>query len=273
MKVVNIPNYDIFTAYDNWYNWISKNFAGLPSYSYTPPSLTSKIGVSDFRSLLFHKWREFVKGFDIGISEKCYQDPANLYWFEYFQNSCLFPRRPAMWGPTYFYKLSLKQQQVLVDSYGIQGIMDFFIFMQQVHEESHIQQKGEPMLSEFIHAWLWCKFIKEADLEIFQINDETSFSCNIERKWVTSVSFTKLEIKNLFEDTYFGSIKYFSHKIAYENICLTAFLFDHNLINYQEYLDIILEIFINKNILQWHENFHRKNFHKINLLLKIDGQV
>ncbi|NES22483.1 MAG: hypothetical protein F6K41_27085 [Symploca sp. SIO3E6] len=268
MKAVNIPHYDIFTAYDNWYNWISKNFSGLPSYNYTPPSLNSKIAESDFRSLLFYKWYEFIKGFDIDISEECYQDPANLYWFEYFQNSCLFPKKPAMWGPTYFYKLSLKQQQILVDGYGIQGIMDFFIFMQQVHEESHIQQKGEPMLGEFIHAWLWCKFIKEADLEIFQINDETLFSCNIERKWVTSINFTKLEIKKLFEDTYVGSMMYFSHKVAYENICLTAFLFDHKLINYQEYLDIVLNIFMAKNNLQWHENFYQNNFCKINLLFE-----
>jgi hypothetical protein len=262
--VISIPDYDIFSAYNKWYDWINKNFSGLPNHNFKAPSLNSRIPESKFRSLLFQKWNKFINGFDIQTSEDYCKDPVNIYWFEYFQNSCLFPKRPAMWGLTYFYKLSLTQQNFLINNYGAEGVMDFFIFMQQVHEESHIYQKGEPMLSEFIHAWLWCKFIKEAELEIFQINNETSFSCNIEKEWATRIDFTKLEVKNFFQDTYIGSMSYFSNQIAYENICFTAYLFDNKQISYSKYLDMILEIFLNKDSSQWHNKLHKKILQKFN---------
>jgi hypothetical protein len=258
MNKISIPDYDIFDTYNKWYNWINKNFSGLPSVNLKAPSLNSRIPESKFRSALFLKWNEFIKSFDIDLGQNYGKDPTNIYWFEYFQNSCLFPKRPAMWGPTYFYKLSLSQQNFLIDNYGVQGIMDFFIFMLQVHEESHIYQKGEPMLSEFLHSWIWCKFIKEAELEIFQINAETSFSCNIEREWTTRINFTKSDVKKLFQDTYLGSTSYFTNSIAYTNICYTAFMFDSKKINYSTYLDTITTIFINRNLPQWHDNFQEK---------------
>ncbi len=270
VSAISIPDYDIFTTYNNWYDWINKNFSGLPSHNFKPPSLNSKIAKSKFRSLLFQKWNKFIKSFDIETSEGYCKDPVNIYWFEYFQNSCLFPKKPAMWGPTYFYKLNLRQQEFLIDNYGTEGVMDFFIFMQQVHEESHIHQKGEPMLSEFIHAWLWCKFIKEAELEVFQINNETSFSCNVEKQWVTRINFTKLEVKQFFQDTYIGSMSYFSNQIAYENICFTAFLFDSKQISYSKYLNTILEIFLNKDASRWHDSFHEKIVQEFSSQLRIN---
>jgi len=263
--VVFIPDYDIFAVYDNWYSWIMKNFSGLPNHNYPPPSLNAKIPKSNFRFLLFKQWREYIRSFGIKVDENYCKDPEGIYWFEYFQNSCLFPKRPAMWGPTYFYKLALKQQDFLITNYGLEGVMDFFVFMQQVHEESHINQKGEPLFCEFIHAWLWCDFLKINNLEIFQINNETMLSCNTERPWVTQCSFTKSEIKNFFMDTYTGSRVYFAYKITYENICLIAYLFDIKQINYAKYLDMMLDIFLNKHDYSWQNVLYQQLLFKIKI--------
>jgi hypothetical protein len=266
--VVTVPDYDIFAAYNSWYDSLSKNFSALPTHNLPTPSLKAKIPQSDFRAFLFQEWRKYIRSLDIEVSENYGQDPVNFYWFEYFQNSCHFPKRPALSGPSYFYRLSLKQQEFLIKNYGASGVMDFFVFMQQVHEESHIQQKGEPLLSEFIHAWLWCEFLKRSNLEIFQINDETMFSCNLERARVIQLEFTKSEVKNFFKDTYIGSMLYFPNRITYENICLVAFLFDNKKMRYTKYLDIILEMFLQKDASAWQDTLNKQLLSAVEMVFK-----
>ncbi|MBC6418110.1 MAG: hypothetical protein GDA44_04625 [Prochloron sp. SP5CPC1] len=255
---VAVPDYDLLTAYNKWYTSLTQTFSGLPNRDFPPPSLEARIPPSDFRTFLFKTWKEYIQKFPLEVSENYCRYPEGMYWFEYFQNSCHFPKRPALSGPDYFNKLSLKQQEFLIENYGVTGVMDFFIFMQQVHEESHIQQKGEPVLSEFIHAWLWCDFLKQNNLEIFQINDETQLSCNLERSWVTQLEFTKSEMKNFFQDTYLGSLLYFSAPIAYENLCLVAFIFDRKKIKYAEYLETVLKIFLQKDASTWQNSLNQK---------------
>jgi hypothetical protein len=267
-ETVSVPDYDLEEASQIWYDALRQKFSALPNHHLQTPSLQAKIPPSDFRTGLFQAWRDYIESLGIEERGNFGKDPENLCWFEYFQNSCHFPKRPALSGPDYFYRLSANQQEFLIQEYGALGVMDFFIFMQQVHEESHIQQRGEPLLSEFIHAWLWCDFLKRNNLDIFQINHETRFSCNLERAWVTQLEFTPLEVKGFFEDTHEGSRAYFFNDVAYVNICLVAFLFDKRKMRYVKYLDWMLKIFLHSNSVAWQNNVNEELFGSVKTCFK-----
>ena len=108
-------------------------------------------------------------------------------------------------------------------------------------------QKGEPLLSEIVLAWLWCSFLDKEDFWYWQKNHDKNISFNQEYSWIARIALNKEEIKKLFEDTYSGTKAIFDNPTIYDDLCLIAWLFDLRKIRYKEYLEIITNYFENRN--------------------------
>jgi hypothetical protein len=135
----------------------------------------------------------------------------------------------------------------VLNHFHYDDLWEIYAFILQVHEEVHLFQKGEPMLSEFLLSYLWCKFLDQHDFWFWQESEKNGKSFNREKNWVTKVNLTNHEIKLLFTDHLLGISNIFKSKFAYDLICESAWLFDHHQLKYKKYLDFIVWCFENRH--------------------------
>lgn len=271
---IYFPYFDVEAKLNSWNLSIEKALTGVPSLNIAPPSLEAKI--PEFRLLgkLLTKWCQHLQEFGIDIPLGYYENPSGKTWYAFLKRSAHFPDKlPAIRGPSFYERLSSKQKKFVLEKHGHDGLIELYVFLLQVHEETHLLQKGEPMLSEIVLAWLWCNFLNKEDLWYWQRNDEKDISFNQEQPWVARIFLENKEVRTLFQDTYLGTKMIFSNSKIYDHLCLIAWLFDSKAIRYKEYLELITNYFEHRDHEVWLTHMHKyinKLYQKLSKLSGLD---
>ena len=231
---VSVPDYDVEEALGVWESRVKSSVVGLPAYGIDPPILDDLVPVTPFLEELFAMWRSHLN--EVGVLlPGAFLPPTGLSWRMLFKASVHFPSPPVINGPVYFERLSQRQQQEILRRRGPSAPLDFYIFLLQTHEESHMYQAGEPLLCELTHAWLWCDFLTAKGLWIFQRNEDTGIICNLEAGWLRHLSWTHKEVRAMYLDTA-KAVTQILGAATYEQACRLAARLDSRRMSYQRYL-------------------------------------
>ncbi len=112
---------------------------------------------------------------------------------------------------------------------------NFYFLMMVCHEQSHLMQKGEPILNEIAHAILWIDFVPEQGLKPFQVNSETGKTCNIETPFILGRTET---------------LKGLNYKMLYEN-SLTYFEYEVTCVEYGLFVFVALTFLIHTGVVKY----------------------
>ena len=189
---------------------------------------------------LLSQWRNHLLDSGVMLSTKAFSPVRGLTWLQIFQNSVLTPfYPPAIPGPSFVDRVSDEQRRALLDRYGTCGIWDLYTFLLRSHEETHREQRGEPMLSELFLAMQWCSFLDTHEQWHWQRNLSTGVSFNLEEPYIRRLSLSADIIGKAFYDTAAG-VTTFADAVTYDQLCLCAWLFDARAVNYRQYLDLVV---------------------------------
>lgn len=181
---------------------------------------------------LLDRWRGYLLHIGIRLSPDAFGSLPGWTWLKIYQRSVLVPfYPPAILGPSFVDRVSPAQRANLLSRYGTAGVWDLYTFLLRSHEETHQQQRGEPMLCEFLLATLWCAFLDRHEQWHWQRNDATGTSLNLEEPYVRRLTLTDDTLAAIFADT--------AHAPGYDELCLAAWLFDARAIDYRRYLDLV----------------------------------
>ncbi|AFZ22045.1 hypothetical protein [Allocoleopsis franciscana] len=248
---VRIPDFDLIAESQSWSSRLEKVLSGVPALNIPPPSLKDRIPELPLIDELLAKWRQYLEEFGVDVPPMYYRNPAGTYWIDFFQRSAHFPKLPAIRSPSFYERLSPRQQEFVLNKHGREGIIALYVFLQQTHEETHLLQKGEPMLCEVILAWLWCNFLGENNLWYWQKNDDNGISFNLEKPWASRIFLSRADVRCLFKDTFLGTKAVFGNRQIYDDLCLIAWLFDSKVVCYADYLEIVTSYFENRDNGVW----------------------
>lgn len=207
------------------------------------PEADQPTGVGGFYQQLRSWWKAF--GTRIGLPREVsdLMDAAASTWREVFDQSIFYPRGPAIPGATFHDLISDEDRQVIRNHYGGQAPVDFYCFIQQVHEAVHVVQTGEPLLNEVVQASLWVEFLdRNPALWTFQRNSQNGRSAvrelalvrRLPDLWERAID-AELDAAALTDNigapgTYFV-------------LCLWANRFDAKLLRYASYLSGVAQAF------------------------------
>lgn len=251
---ISLPCIKEYSAIDEIYYKILldktiSNIDAIGAETIRPDAIVPQISIVDE---LLSLWRSFLKKYNITFLPGSFQNPAGKTWVEFFANSVHYPKRPAIPGPTFFLRLSEPERRELINRYGPDGIIGLYIFLLLVHEETHLNQIGEPLLCEFFLAMLWCKFLSEEDQWHWQRSVDNQDVFNIEYHWVSQVmidSGTRLD--NVLDCFRFVACSArTSSLLTYEKFLVNTRAFDQGAIKYREFLDNTLSIIQNTKMFE-----------------------
>ncbi|MET0406253.1 MAG: hypothetical protein ABW123_27795 [Cystobacter sp.] len=236
-----------------WESRHLKLLHGVPSLGIAPSDFHAPVEESELLSDLLRRWRAFLMGRGLPRVERQFKDPAGQRWGEFYLDSVLYPfYTPVHAGPGFYGRLTPPQQAEVLRRHGVPGVTSLYTFLARSHEETHMVQFGEPMLCEYLLAWLWCRFLNQEQLWYWQRNDDTGESFNIEAPWVLRVELSRDEVIALFTDTHVGVTAVCGPR-AYEDLCLAAWLFDGKALRYREYLDVVTGYFHHRADPAWQD--------------------
>ena len=200
------------------------------------PKPEQPTGLTEFYWQLRARWAAFAA--DVGLPREVsdLMDATECTWEEVFAQTVFYPRGPAIPGATFHDLISDLDRQTIRCDYGPHAPIDFYCFIQQVHETVHMTQTGEPLLNEIVQASLWIEFLdRNPDLWTFQRNSKTG------RSAVREISLVR-KLPGLWEDAINADLDtaaMIENRYApgtYFMLCLWANRFDAKLVRYTGYL-------------------------------------
>jgi hypothetical protein len=198
--------------------------------------------LSPFYGHLRCMWSDFAQAKALPAGLLDIPDATNWTWLDVFNDSVFYPRRPAIPGPIFADLIDEQDRKVARDQFGDRWAIDFYCFLQQVHESIHREQTGEPLLNEIVQASLWIAFLdRHPELWALQSNSMTG-ACAVREistvrsnPWLAdSAVASGLDTARLIDEQ-FGDGIYF-------RCCHLANQFDANKINYTAYLDHVSQL-------------------------------
>ncbi|MBV6896581.1 hypothetical protein [Xanthomonas euvesicatoria] len=229
-------------------SWESRTIAqshGAPDIGLGPVSIDEIIRPDHLWQKLLEKWRDFARQF-FDLPHHLFLQPAGVTWREFMRSSILYPfYPPAIEGPSFFNRATKQDKERIISLGGECPVTSLYGFLLQVHEDMHKIQRGDPLLNEFILAWLWNRFLDAEDQWFWQRNSATNESFNLESRWVKTVHWSREDLQVLMDDTALG-FSGFDHT-RYDCVCTLTWLFDSKAIRYEAYLDLLTSLIIGKN--------------------------
>lgn len=211
-ELVSVPETDfskLFVAYDET---VRQSVVGSKILGTEAPAVDEPITRSSFLDDQFGAWRSHLARNGIDLSDDVIDWYFSVPLLEVYRNSVFYPRFPVLWGPNYFGRIADQDRTHILETYGDGAVWDFYFLMMVCHEQSHLMQKGEPILNEIAHAILWIDFVLEQDLKPFQVNSDTGKTCNIEAPFILGRTevLKGLNYQLLYED----NLSYFEREVA-----------------------------------------------------------
>jgi hypothetical protein len=210
--LVSVPETDfsqLFAAYDET---VRQSVVGSKLLGTNAPAVDEPVVRSTFLDDQFGAWQSHLACNGIDLPSDVIDWYFSVPLLEVYCNSVFYPRFPVLWGPNYFGKISDQDREHILQTYGEGAVWDFYFLMMVCHEQSHLMQKGEPILNEIAHAILWIDFVLEQGLKPFQVNSDTGKTCNIEAPFILgrTEELKGLNYKVLYED----NLTYFEQGVA-----------------------------------------------------------
>lgn len=231
----------------DWIARLESSLASVRTVHLSPPKPKELIRTSERMRGLLARWRGFLTQHRIDYPEDAFCDPAGMSWAVFFKRFAHYPNRPAILAPTFIDRLSERERESLLTRVGIDEIQQLYLFLVQVHEESHLLQRGEPMLSEFHLAWLWCQFLDSENLWWWQRSADLGTTFNQEYSYVSGVRLPRATVTKLLGDTFDVVASLYGSEAlpTYDMCCDLAWQFDHGKLRYREYLRSIASVYAN----------------------------
>lgn len=221
-----------------WVESTRKLLRGAPSVGLPPVQLEDPVPDTPLLQDLLRRWREYLSGLGITYALDLFQQTTGMTWLELYQESVLYPfYPPAINGPSFMERISEPQRSEILERHGRSGIMSLYTFLLKAHEDTHRAQKGDPLVCEYILAILWCRFLDENNLWYWECNEETHLALNVEEPYLRRVDIEDVTLCALFHDTAEGAREALG-PYAYDELCLTGWLFDAGVIGYHDYLEL-----------------------------------
>lgn len=211
-ELASVPETDfskLFAAYDET---VRQSVVGSKILGTKAPAVDEPIIRSSFLDDQFGAWQSHLSRNGIDLPSETIDWYFSVPLLEVYRNSVFYPRFPVLWGPNYFGRIADQDREHILQTYGEGPVWDFYFLMMVCHEQSHLMQKGEPILNEIAHAILWIDFVLEQGLKPFQINSGTGKTCNIEAPFILgrTEALKGLNYKLMYED----NLTYFNHEVA-----------------------------------------------------------
>jgi hypothetical protein len=211
----------------------------LEGWQANPEGPTS---LSPFYGHLRSMWSDFARAKALPTRLLDVPDATHWTWLDVFNDSVFYPRRPAIPGPIFADLIDEQDRRVARDQFGDGWAIDFYCFLQQVHESVHRAQTGEPLLNEIVQASLWIAFLDHyPELWLLQRNTRTG-ACAVREiatvrsnPWlVDSAVASGLDTARLVDEQFDDG--------TYFRSCHLANQFDANKINYSAYLNQVSQL-------------------------------
>ncbi len=207
LEFTNIPEIDFSSLFVSHDETVRQSVVGSKILNTKAPSVDEPVQRSVFLDEQFGAWQRHLLRNGIALPSESVDWYFSVPLLEVYRNSVFYPRFPVLWGPNYFGRISDQDRDHILKTYGEGAVWDFYFLMMVCHEQSHLLQKGEPILNEIAHAILWIDFVLEQGLKPFQVNSETCKTCNIEAPFILerNKALKGLNYGLLYEDnlTYF----------------------------------------------------------------------
>ena len=211
-ELVDVPEVDFSNLFLSYDDTVRESVVGSKILGIEAPSVDASVTRSVFLDEQFGAWQKHLSNNGIDLPTGIIDWYFSVPMLEVYRNSVFYPRFPVLWGPNYFSRIADQDRDHIVKTYGESAVWDFYFLMMVCHEQSHLMQKGEPVLNEIAHAILWIDFVLEHGLKPFQVNSETGKTCNIEAPFILgrAKAFKGLNYELLYED----NLKYFEQEVA-----------------------------------------------------------
>jgi hypothetical protein len=201
--------------------------------------------LTPFYGELLERWTSFARELDLPQRVHTLYDARNGRWLDVFDRSVFYPGRPAIPGPIFWDFIDPADRVESVERFGPRCAIDFYCFMQQVHETIHEAQAGEPLLNEVVQAAIWVAFLgSNDDLWVFQRNRSSGLSPVREAECVARIPdlAARAAIANLDTATMIDGLVSPLRPRTYARCCQLARAFDTARIRYRTYLDQLPEL-------------------------------
>lgn len=238
------PDFDQCEA--KWLTEIHSKRTGVKRLGRPPLGLDHPLSTSDWLKEMLQRWRQHLRRGGVKLNNTSFISQKQT-WLTLYKRSAHYPMRtPAILGPSFYDRLSVEGLERFHGETTEEMIWDHYQLLLQVHEETHLIQRGEPMLAEVMLAWQWCSFLSEHDLWYWQESSPGGEGFNRERDYVSKIKLSHTEAGLLYIDQYLGVQRTFTDPQAYDIFCEGAWLFDHKHMNYQQYLAFVVWLFAHK---------------------------
>lgn len=239
-ELTSIPEIDFSSLFVSYDETVRRSVVGSKILSTKAPSVDEPVYRSVFLNEQFGAWQRHLLRNGIDLPSESVDWYFSVPLLEVYRNSVFYPRIPVLWGPNYFGRISDQDRDYILKTHGEGAVWDFYFLMMVCHEQSHLLQKGEPILNEIAHAILWIDFVLEQKLRPFQVNSETGKTCNIEAPFILGRTETLrgLNYKLLYED----NLTYFEREVAgveYSLFVALAFLVHAGVVRYRYVADLL----------------------------------
>lgn len=195
----------------------------------------TEVGRSSFLLQLLNDWTAYIEERGISAGDRFAIGPAETVESVH-RRSLYHPGAPAIAGPTFYDILGAEQVVDIAAAHGPSCLLDFYVALAVIHEESHQLQAGDPLLAEIGWSAMWLAFIKRVDLLEFQFNRRSGLSCNLERDLVDKVAMGDELWTTWFLDTARAMEELGMDAQEYLDLCDLSRSVHKGLVSYQDWL-------------------------------------
>ena len=233
-EYISIPEIDFRELFESYDDTVRKSIVGSKVLGTGAPHVDECVRRSQFLDDCFSDWQQHLARHGINLPTETIDWYFSVPLHEVYRNSVFYPRHPVLWGPNYYGRIAGSDREHILSHYGDGAVWDFYFLMMVCHEQSHLMQKGEPILNEIAHAILWIDFVLERGLKPFQVNSATGKTCNIEAPYILDrvESLRGVDFHLLFED----NMKYFDQEVTvcqYSHFVALTFLVHAGVLRYR----------------------------------------
>lgn len=237
VKYEEAPGFDAESILGSYLETVRATLRPTHSLNGWTAELHLQADLTDFYETLLRRWNEFAVGLSLPSALTRLESRGRLTWHDIFTRSIFFPRPPVISGPNFFDRLDNSDRKAARRRFGENAPIDFFCFMQHVHETVHAEQTGEPLLNEVVQAALWVTFLNDAsDLWCLQRNSATGRGC-IAEAFVVDAHPTLVQWAVRAGLDAYRLVTANAAPGAYNLLCLWAHAMDRRRIRYREYLE------------------------------------
>lgn len=212
LDLTSVPETDFSALFGSYDETVRQSVVGSKILGTKAPIVDEPVVRSAFLDDQFGAWQAHLSCNGIDLPSETIDWYFSVPLLEVYRNSVFYPRFPVLWGPNYFGRIADQDREHIIQTYGESAVWDFYFLMMVCHEQSHLMQKGEPILNEIAHAILWVDYVLEQGLKPFQVNSDTGKTCNIEAPFILGriEALKGLNYKLLYED----NLAYFAREVA-----------------------------------------------------------